>query len=396
MKIHIVTRSGCPFCDRSKTLLTELGKDFTYEVIDDAEERARFYEKCGEGVKTVPQIFIDGERIGGYTNLMQNLERITGKYKMEDTSVVYKPFRYPWAVDMAREHERTHWIEDEIALGQDVTDWTNGKLSKFEKDFVTNILKLFTMSDVQVASNYYNFIIPRFKNNEIRMMLGSFANIESVHMRAYSLLNETLGFPDSDWYAFLEYEQMRDKAEYMINNHTNNKQGVALTLAKNVFSEGVMLFASFAMLLNFARYGKMPGMCKIVELSIRDESRHVEGLSKLLTTFFEENKSVVNDETKKAIYDMARQTIELEDAFIDMTFALGQPEGITKQEIKDYVKYITNQRLLAIGMKPIMDVTKNPLPWVDWLVSGNKQYNFFEKLATYEVATMTGEWDYNG
>lgn len=395
MKIHIVTKTGCPYCEKAKDLLNQLGKTFTVEVLDDDVARKAFYEKCGNGVKSVPQIFLDDERIGGYTDLLKNIERITGRLKLEDPSITYKPFRYPWAVDRARKHEQTHWIEDEIPLGEDVSDWKGNKLTDQEKLFITNILKLFTQSDLAVSDLYHDYLIQKFKNNEIRMMLASFANIEKIHQRSYALLNETLGFPDSDWYAFLEYEQMKDKVEFMKDSDLSSKKGTALALAKNVFSEGVILFASFAMLLNFSRFGKMKGMCKIVEFSIRDENAHCEGIAELFTTYVKENPRVWNDELKKAVYEMAKKVVELEDAFVNMTFSLGEPEGLTEKEVKDYVRFITNKRLLSLGMKEIFDVTENPLPWIDWLVSGSKHTNFFEaRVSSYQTSGLVGEWTY--
>ncbi len=276
-----------------------------------------------------------------------------------------------------------------------MADWKGDKLSTSQKAFVANILKLFTQSDLAVAQNYYDYLIPKFKNNEIKGMLGSFAAREFIHQRAYALLNETLGFPESDWYAFLEYEQMRNKAEFLVDSNTNSKKGIALALVKNIMGEGVMLFASFAMLLNFERFGKMKGMCNIVEWSIRDEAIHVDGLSKIFTTYIKENPKLLNDEFKKEIYDIARATVALEDAFVDMTFTLGEPEGLTKEEVKDYVKYITNKRLLAMGMKDIFEVRENPLPWIDILLSASRVDNFFEKKSSqYVVVGMTGEWEY--
>ncbi|MEY8702536.1 ribonucleotide-diphosphate reductase subunit beta, partial [Francisella philomiragia] len=120
-------------------------------------------------------------------------------------SKTYKPFSYPWAVDLTVKHEKAHWIEDEIDLSEDVTDWKNGKITKVEKEYITNILRLFTQSDVAVGQNYYDQFIPAFKNNEVRNMLGSFAAREGIHQRAYALLNDTLGLPDSEYHAFLEY-----------------------------------------------------------------------------------------------------------------------------------------------------------------------------------------------
>ncbi|MDE4974330.1 ribonucleotide-diphosphate reductase subunit beta, partial [Francisella tularensis] len=66
-------------------------------------------------------------------------------------SKTYNPFNYPWAVDLTVKHEKAHWIEDEIELSEDVTDWKNGKITKVEKEYIPNILRLFTHSDVAVG-----------------------------------------------------------------------------------------------------------------------------------------------------------------------------------------------------------------------------------------------------
>lgn len=191
-------------------------------------------------------------------------------------SKVYKPFQYPWAVELSEKHEQLHWVEQEITLEEDVVDWKRNKLTKDEKEFITQVLRLFTQSDVAVGSYYYDKLIPLFRNNEIRNMLGSFAAREAIHQRAYALLNDSLGLSDKEYAAFLEYAEMKDKLEYMSKDCTTSKDlntyDVAHSLAKAVFNEGVSLFASFAMLLNFQRRGLMKGMGKVVEWSVRDES----------------------------------------------------------------------------------------------------------------------------
>ena len=133
-------------------------------------------------------------------------------------SETYKPFHYPWGVEITTRHEKVHWIEDELDLSEDVADWKSGKVSEIEKEYITNILRLFTQSDVAVGQNYYDQLIPKFKNNEVRNMLGSFANREAIHQRAYALLNETLGLSDAEYHAFLEYQEMADKIEFMMDS----------------------------------------------------------------------------------------------------------------------------------------------------------------------------------
>lgn len=309
-----------------------------------------------------------------------------------DESKSYKPFAYPWAVELTKKHEEVHWVEDEAELSEDVQDWKT-KLNDQEKEFITHILRLFTQSDVQVGANYYDFLIPKIKNNEARNMLGSFASREGVHQRAYALLNDTLGLPEDEFHKFLDYTEMSEKLEFMQDNNVNSHTGLALAFAQSTFNEGMSLFASFVMLLNFQRYGKMKGMGTIVEWSIRDESIHVMGNSKLFREFCNEHPRVVNDELKSKIYDMAKNAVNLEDRFINLAYKGNEIEGLEKKEVKAYIRHIADRRLLQLGMKPIFKAKENPLPWLDWVLNGASHDNFFEKRVTeYSVVGLTGEW----
>jgi glutaredoxin 3 len=307
-------------------------------------------------------------------------------------SKTYRPFLYPWAVELSKKHEEVHWVEDEAELSEDVQDWKT-KLSDAEKDFITQVLRLFTQSDVQVGENYHELLIPKFKNNEVRNMLSSFAGREAVHQRAYALLNDTLGLPDEDFHKFLEYTEMADKIDFMKQGDINSHTGLALALAQSVFNEGLSVFASFVMLLNFQRFGKMKGMGTIVEWYIRDETLHVQGNAKLFREFCEEHPRIVNDELKSKIYQMAKDVVKLEDRFIKLAFNGLEMEGLTEQDVKQYIRHIADRRLLQLGMKAKFGVKDNPLPWLDWVLNGASHYNFFEKRVTeYSVNGMEGDW----
>ena len=118
------------------------------------------------------------------------------------------------------------------------------------------------------------------------MMLSAFSNIETIHIAAYALLLETIGMPDSEFSAFLEYEAMADKHNYMQEFGVDTHEDIARTLAMfGAFTEGLQLFASFAMLMNFPRFNKMKGMGQIVSWSVRDESLHCEGYGQALSRF---------------------------------------------------------------------------------------------------------------
>jgi ribonucleoside-diphosphate reductase beta chain len=303
----------------------------------------------------------------------------------------YKPFTFPNLVQRAVDHEKIHWHEEEIDLGEDVSQWNDGTLTNAEKSHIRQILRLFTQTDAQVAQNYCDFFIPTFKNNEVRQMLLAFASREGIHQRAYALLNDTLGFPDEEYKAFLEYHEMSNKIVFAKIGDTSSPEGLARTLARAVALEGVSLFGSFVMLLNYQRFGKMKGMCKIAEWSLRDETQHAEGLSELFKEQCKAYPQVVNNSFKKAIYDDFRTVIALETEFIDLAFDGGGIEGLTSGEVKQYLMYIADERLKGLGMKPNWEVD-NPLPWLDYVLSEG-QTNFFEqRVSEYSVAGMKGDW----
>jgi ribonucleotide reductase beta subunit family protein with ferritin-like domain len=312
---------------------------------------------------------------------------------LTEQNTAYKPFKYSWAVNYAIDHERIHWGEWEAKLQDDVTQWKSGKLSDTEKNHITQILRLFTQTDVAVGTNYIENYLPKFKNNEIRAMLSSFVNREFVHQRSYALLNDTLGLPEEEFSAFTEVQAMQDKLDFMADLDTNSVSGLGLAVARSVLNEGMSLFSAFAMLLNYQRFGKMKGMCEIVEWSIRDESMHCDGMAKLFRTFCDEHPRIVTDEFKANIYQMFRDAVKLEDKVIDIAFELGDVEGLTAKEVKQYIRYIADRRLIQLGLKANWKVKENPLDWLDWIINGDSFKNFFEGTVTdYSAGTLVGEW----
>ena len=313
-----------------------------------------------------------------------------------EPNITYKPFKYPWAVEKAISHEQVHWGEWEASLQEDVAQWKSGTITPEEKNHIVQILKLFTQSDVAVGTNYLEFYIPKFKNNEIRAMLTSFANREFVHQRSYALINDTLGLPESEYSAFLEYKAMREKVDFMQDIDVHSHSGLALAVARSAMNEGMSLFSAFVMLLNYQRYGKMRGMCEIVEWSVRDETMHCDGMVQLFRTFCEEHPRIVTDDFKKNIYQMFRDAVALEDKVIDLSFKMGDIEGLTKEEVKKYIRYIADRRLIQLGLKGNWKVKENPLPWLDWVLNGASHKNFFEgRVTDYNANGMTGDWGWN-
>ncbi|PXA76470.1 ribonucleotide-diphosphate reductase subunit beta [Caulobacter sp. D4A] len=304
----------------------------------------------------------------------------------------YKPFRYPWAYDFWKKQQQVHWMPEEVPLGEDLKDWAV-KLNDKERNLLTQIFRFFTQSDVEVQDNYMERYGRVFKPTEVKMMLASFANMETIHIAAYALLLETIGMPETEFSAFMEYEAMKAKHDYMQTFGVDSHADIARTLAMfGGFTEGLQLFASFAMLMNFPRFNKMKGMGQIVSWSIRDESLHCDGIIKLYHAFNKETgavtKSVADD-----IVDCCKTVVGMEDNFIDLAFEAGDIQGMTPDDIKQYIRFVADWRLRQLDLPEVYGVKENPLPWLQALLSGVEHANFFEARATeYSKAATKGQW----
>ena len=329
----------------------------------------------------------------------------TGKVGLLKSTGTYDVSRYSWAYDCWKRQQQTHWMGEEVPLGADIKDWQSGRLSESEKNLLTQIFRFFTQSDVEVGDNYLKRYIPIFQPLEVQMMMAAFSNMETVHIDAYALLLKTLGMPQAEFEAFRDYDEMKAKADYMHTFGTKTVSDVARTLAMfGSFTEGMSLFASFAMLLNFPRHNKMNGMGQIVSWSVRDESLHCEGITKLYHAWNEETGAVTKA-VQDDIVDVARTMVGLEESFIDLAFGVGGIEGMTPDAIKAYVRYIADWRLTQLKLTPVFgnfeetatgyaQLKAHPLPWLVEILNGVEHANFFEQRATeYSKGATTGSWD---
>jgi ribonucleoside-diphosphate reductase beta chain len=170
------------------------------------------------------------------------------------------------------------------------------------------------------------------------------------------------------------------------------------------FTEGMALFASFAMLLNFPRHNKMSGMGQIVSWSVRDESLHCEGIIRLFHEWNRETGAVTKA-VEDDIVDVAKTMVGLEERFVDLAFGIGGIEGMNAADIKSYVRYIADWRLTQLKLAPVFgyfareetgyrQIRAHPLPWLVEILNGVEHANFFEQRATeYSKGASKGDWD---
>lgn len=305
----------------------------------------------------------------------------------------YKPFEYSQYFEYFTQQNQAHWMPTEVPMENDIIDYKKN-LTKDESELILSILRFFTQSDIEVNNNYNMRLIPTFPKPEIKMMLSAFAQMESIHVWAYSYLNDSLGLPEREYSTFMQYESMRKKYDYIQSFDVRSVEDLAVNLAVfGGFIEGVSLFSSFAILMNFPRMGKMKGVGQIVSWSIRDESLHSKAVCELFRDLISENKHIWTSDLQQTLYSACRDMVSLEDAFIDTCFGKGNIPGLTADQVKQYIRFIADRRLGDLGLDPLYNTT-NPLGWLDVMINAKEHTNFFENRATeYSKGTIIEDWD---
>ena len=308
--------------------------------------------------------------------------------------LIYAPFEYQKAYDYWEKQQQAHWLHTEISMASDINDWKLN-LTDIEKNIIGNVLKGFTQIEIIIEDYWSNKVANWFKKPEVQMMANTFASFETIHAVAYAYLNQSLDLEDYE--AFLHEPSAKAKIDRVVNIKGKDKTDIARSLAIfSAFNEGVSLFSSFAVLLNFSRFNKLKGIGQIIAFSIRDESLHADAGCWLFRQLIAEYPEIWTDDLKKDIYDAARLTIQLEDAFIDKVFDLGDPEGLSREDLKNYMRYRANTKLQDLGLKNnwknINKESIDKMMWFDILSSGVEHQDFFaQRVSTYSKGSLN--WD---
>jgi len=305
----------------------------------------------------------------------------------------YKPFEYQTAFEFYKDQHRGHWLADEVPLSSDLNDWKL-KLTESEKNLIGNILKSFAQTETYVNDYWSTKVAVWFPKHEIKAMACAFADFESIHAEAYARLNEELGL--DDFQAFMEDEEAKAKIDRLVELPGDTLEEKALSLAIfSAFTEGVNLFSSFAVLMSFQLRNMMKGTGQIVEWSVRDESLHSKAGCWLFRTLLEEAPSLDTPELTQAIYEACDLSVKLEFDFIEKAFEMGDIEGLTKEQLKNFIKERANQKLVELGYSPIYnDIDPNLLKQMEWfghLTSGKTHQDFFANRVT-DYSKSTADW----
>jgi ribonucleotide reductase beta subunit family protein with ferritin-like domain len=321
-----------------------------------------------------------------------------------ERSKAYKPFKFPKLVEEEKKHRiDMYWHENQTDLSDDLRQYHSKEGLKTEnvsherhKLLLEKLLPLFTASDTSVSEGYAK-LLPHANNNEIRGLLFTQGAREVTHYRGYALANETFGFPESSWEEFHEYKEMQDKVDLMLADvgDLSNKLNWCKQLAVVLLGEGISLFGSFCPLLNLKRSGLCVGFNDINQWSLIDEAHHISNNIYILRQAWLELSNEERDELCTFILECSQRYVDAEHRFIELIFEDGPLEDLTEAQLKGYITYLGKHWLRELGLIGSLDVPENTIEWMDWMLSGVKHDNFFEKKVTsYSHNGLQGDVDY--
>jgi len=305
----------------------------------------------------------------------------------------YKPFEYQEAFDFYLDQQRSHWLADEVPLASDLNDWKQ-KLSESEKNLIGNILKSFAQTEVHVNDYWSSKVSQWFPKPEIVAMTSTFGSFEAIHAHAYARLNEALDL--EDFKAFLEDETAVNKIERLQATpmDTLNERAQSLAIF-SAFTEGVNLFSSFAILMSFQLRNLMKGTGQIVEWSVRDESLHSKAGCWLFRTLLDEMPELNTEDLRNKVTEACHLSVQLEFDFIEKAFEMGEVEGLNRDQLKNFIKSRSNEKMIELGYNAVYnDIDPNLLKQMEWfghLTSGKTHQDFFAGRVT-DYAKSTSDW----
>jgi ribonucleoside-diphosphate reductase beta chain len=320
--------------------------------------------------------------------------------------IAYKPFEYPeYDLNAWLPQSQAHWLHTEIPMGSDVKDW-NENLTHAEKNLVGNILLGFAQTECAVSDYWTGLVTRWFPKYEIKEMAIAFGYFETIHAKAYSYLNETLGLTDFE--AFLHEPTIANKFEMLTetkNEYTHKdllksahaRRDVARSLAIfSAFAEGVSLYSSFAVLYSFQLRNLLKGIGQQMKWSVRDESLHSKMGCRLFRHMCEEYPEL-KDQVQNEVEEAARLMVEMELKFIDKMFEMGDLENLKSEELKSFILRRANEKLNELGYEGIFEYSLELAEKLDWfyhLTGGVTHTDFFSVRPTdYAKQGAEEDWE---
>lgn len=308
--------------------------------------------------------------------------------------------RYDWAIQLWRSMRENFWIAERIDLSMDVIDYN--QLTVSEKRGFDGILAFLVFLDSVQVQNIPHITEP-CTAPEVSLCFGEQLSQEQLHAQSYQYLIESIIPADrrNEIYDYWREDKILLKRckliggyyqQYIDNPSSDN---YFETLVADYLLEGCFFYMGFIFFYNLASRSLMSGSADVFRLINRDELYHVRLYQKLLE--YELTNKINQSPYIEKIYAIFRQGIDTEIEW-NCHIINNDVLGITHDSIKEYVKYLGNLRLKAIGLEPIFGEAKNPFKHLektaDTSNEANMKVNFFDAtVSSYQMSSAIEGWE---
>lgn len=308
--------------------------------------------------------------------------------------------KYQWANYLYRAMMGNFWIPEKIDLTQDKNDYKN--LTEFEKEAYDGILSFLIFLDSIQTNNLPN-ISDYITAPEVNLILSIQTFQEAIHAQSYQYIIESIlpkEVRDSIYDRWREDKVLYERNRYIAEIYQNfidnpNENSFIKVIIADYLLEAIYFYNGFNFFYLLASRNKMMGTSDIIRLINRDELSHVVIFQQILKEIKNENLVKIFDED---IYEMFRKAVEQEILWTNHIIG-DKIIGITPKTTEEYTKWLANERLKSIGLKPLYsEIEKNPYKhlekFADTEGEGNVKANFFEgSVTSYNMSSTIEGWD---
>ena len=302
------------------------------------------------------------------------------------------PHRHKFAWDLFLKGCANNWMPTEISMQEDIQQWKGGDISPDEKLLVKRCLGFFAGSESLVGNNLLLSAFKYITDPECRQYILRQAYEESLHNLTIVYICDSLDLDiDEVFRAYETVPSIKAKDDFLMeittdltrNDFSSDTQEGKKELLKNLFTyyiicEGTFFFSGFAMLLALGRQNKLQGISDQIKYTLRDESLHIEFGTYLINTLIEQNPKIWTKAIREEFTEHMKTTVELEVAYAKEVLPTGIL-GLNADMFVDYMHYIGNRRMAAIGLDYRFPSDSNPFPWLSEVVDTQAMTNFFER-----------------
>ena len=302
------------------------------------------------------------------------------------------PHKHKYAWDLFLKSCANNWMPTEISMQEDIKQWKNNEITEDEKLLVKRCLGFFAGSESLVGNNLLLSAFKYITDAECRQYILRQAFEESLHNLTVVYICDSLGLDIEEVFAAYEnVPSIKAKDDFLmsITNdisrqdfNPHNKEGKQEILRNFltywIVCEGTFFFSGFAMLLALGRQNKLQGISDQIKYTLRDESSHIAFGTYLINTLIEQNPGIWTKSIQNEFVEHIKKAVELEIEYAHDVLPTGIL-GLNAEMFVDYMHYIGNRRLEAIGVDYRFPSDKNPFPWLGEVVDVQAMGNFFER-----------------